>query len=363
MRVGILFGGRSGEHEVSLASAASVLAALDPEKYDPVPIGITRQGHWLIADRPEQLLQSEVTLELPGTDEAVPDITHHGIVRANGRGEIGPHETAVDVIFPLLHGPFGEDGTVQGVFETANVPYVGSGVRASAVAMDKVTMKIMLAQHGLPGVPYVLVRTWEWESDRHAALCAIQDKLDYPLFVKPCNLGSSVGISKARDRSQLEEAVTLAARYDDRIIVEQGIDAREVECSVLGNHDPIVSVPGEVVPHHEFYDYDAKYSEGLSDLIIPANLSPWQTERVQALAREAFIAVDAAGLARVDFFVRRSDGEILVNEINTMPGFTTTSMYPKLWEHSGLSYPELVDRLIELAIERHRSKQGRSVTR
>jgi D-alanine-D-alanine ligase len=362
IRVGLVFGGRSGEHEVSLASAASVLQALDPEKYEAVPIGITRQGQWLIADSPEYLLKSEVTLELPDTTEALPDVTHHGIVRVNDRGGIDLHETAVDVIFPLLHGPFGEDGTVQGLLELADIPYVGSGVLASAVAMDKAMMKSVFSQAGLPSVPYRLVTAREW-ARRGDVVSSLESSLRYPVFVKPCNLGSSVGISKAHDRAELEDALDLACRYDRRIIVEQGIEAREVECSVLGNDDPLVSVPGEVVSRHEFYDYDAKYTDGLADLIIPARLSAEQTRDVQELARRAFLAVDAAGLARVDFFVRRDDGAILVNELNTMPGFTATSMYPKLWEATGVPYAEVIDRLIRLAFDRHDENSGRSVTR
>lgn len=359
IRVGLLFGGRSGEHEVSLASASSVLRALDPHKYEAVPIGITREGQWLIADSPEHLLKSEVTLELPDTAEALPDVTHHGIVRVNERGGIDLHETAVDVVFPLLHGPYGEDGTVQGLLELADIPYVGSGVLGSAVSMDKAMMKSVLEHAGLPGVPYRLVTASEWARRPTEILEELDTYLAYPLFVKPCNLGSSVGISKARDRDELRAALQLAAGYDRRIIVEQGVDAREVECSVLGNDEPLVSVAGEVVSHHEFYDYEAKYTEGLADLIIPAVLSAEQARTVREYAERAFRAVDAAGLARVDFFVRRDDGAVLVNEINTIPGFTTTSMYPKLWEASGLSYGELVDRLIELALERHAQRGGR----
>jgi D-alanine-D-alanine ligase len=363
IRVGLIFGGQSGEHEVSIASAESVLRSLDPEKYEAVGIGITRQGQWLIADSPERLLQSEVTLELPDTTEAVPDITHHGIVPVNDRGGIDLHETAVDVVFPLLHGPYGEDGTVQGLLELAGIPYVGSGVLASSVSMDKAMMKAVFEHYGLPGVAYRLVTSVAWARDPGAVMDMIEKKLAYPVFVKPCNLGSSVGISKAHDRKGLQDAINLAVRYDRRIIVEEGVDAREVECSVLGNDEPLVSVPGEIVPHHEFYDYEAKYTEGLSDLIVPARLSAEQAQRVQELARQAFIAVDASGLARVDFFVRKSDGEILVNELNTIPGFTTTSMYPRLWEATGVPFREIVDRLIQFAIDRHAERSQRSTER
>ena len=363
IRVGLLFGGRSGEHEVSLASASSVLKALDPEKYEAVPIGITREGHWLIADEPEHLLKTEVTLELPETTEAVPDLTHHGIVRVNERGGIDLHQTAVDVVFPLLHGPYGEDGTVQGLLELADIPYVGSGVLGSAVSMDKLMMKAIFEHAGLPVVPYCAVNTSEWQRASQAVVSRIEETLTYPLFVKPCNLGSSVGISKAHDREELQGSLDLASRYDRRLIVEQGVDAREVECSVLGNDDPLVSVPGEIVPHHEWYDYEAKYTDGLTDFIIPARLTADQTRTIRKLAQRAFLAVDAAGLARVDLFVSGDGDEILVNEINTIPGFTSTSMYPKLWEASGVPYEEVIERLIQLAFDRHAEKAQRSATR
>ncbi|HZS94267.1 MAG TPA: D-alanine--D-alanine ligase [Chloroflexota bacterium] len=361
IRVGVLFGGRSGEHEVSIASARSLVDALDPDRYETVPIGITREGHWLIGDSPNQFLASEVTLELPDTAEAVPDVTHHGIVRVNERGGIDLHQTAVDVVFPLLHGPYGEDGTVQGLLELADIPYVGSGVLGSAVSMDKLMMKAVLEHAGLPGVAYAAALSRDVERDVDGVVAKIEECLTYPVFVKPCNLGSSVGISKAGDRAALRHSLLLAARYDRRIIVEQGVDAREIECSVLGNDTPLVSVPGEVVPRNEFYDYDAKYTEGHADLIIPAELSADQTREVRDLALHAFAAVDAAGLARVDFFIRRDDGTVLLNEINTMPGFTSTSMYPKLWEATGVPYHEIADRLIELALERHAERSRRSV--
>lgn len=357
VRVGIVFGGRSGEHEVSLASAASVLRALDRNKFDPIPIGITREGQWLTAAVPEHFLSSpEVSLELPDTTEAMVDVTHRGIIPVNHRGGIDRHETAVDVIFTLLHGPYGEDGTVQGLMELADIPYVGSGVFASAAAMDKGHMKTLFSAAGLPSVPWRLILERDWQRDRESALDSIESTLTFPVFVKPCNLGSSVGITKADDRDALEVSIELALDHDRRVIVEQGVDAREVEVGVLGNETPLVSVAGEVVPHHEFYDYEAKYTEGLADLIIPAELDADQAARVGDLAARAFSAVDAAGLARVDFFIRRNDGEVILNEINTMPGFTATSMYPRLWEATGVSYSDLIDRLIQLAIERHRTK-------
>lgn len=361
VRVGLIFGGRSGEHEVSVASANSVLKALDTDRYEVVPIGITREGQWLMADQPDRLLGGEVTVELPDTTEAIPDVTHRGIVRVDSRGGISNHETAVDVVFPLLHGPYGEDGTVQGLFELADIPYVGSGVLGSAASMDKAAMKALFSAAGIPGVDYAVLTSAEWRRERDQVVARIESQLDYPVFVKPCNLGSSVGISKARMRQELVDGIDLAVRYDRRIIVEQGIEAREVECAVLGNEDPEVSVAGEIKSRHEFYDYEAKYTEGLAELLIPAELTALQMRTVQEYARRAFVAVDAAGLARVDFFIRAFDGAVLVNEINTMPGFTSTSMYPKLWEASGVSYDDLIRRLLDLAVERHAASSNREV--
>jgi D-alanine-D-alanine ligase len=355
VRVGILFGGQSGEHDVSLASATSVVNALDRAQYEPVLIGISRAGKWVAVDSPAELLDHSDRARL-ALDTADIDGDHDERetsllpLRANAEPLRG---SEVDVVFPVLHGPRGEDGTVQGLLELAGLPYVGSGVLASAVSMDKAMMKAVFATEGLPGVPYAVVTARQWEREPERWLDVIEARLEYPMFVKPCNMGSSVGISKALDRGRLRSAMDLAARFDRRIIAEQGVDAREVECGVLGNEEPTVSVPGEIVPHHEFYDFDAKYTEGLADLVIPAALSPEQTRHVRDLARRAFIAVDAAGLARVDFFVLRETGEVLVNEINTIPGFTATSMYPRLWEASGVAYSELLDRLIRLAIERH----------
>lgn len=354
IRVGVLFGGESGEHEVSVASARAVFASLDPARYEPVAIGITREGRWLTAPSPQHLLQGEVTLALPQVTEAVPAVTSGGLLASNG------HQHApLDVIFPVLHGTNGEDGTVQGLLELAHMPYVGSQVLASALCLDKVVMKMVLAQAGMPSVPYQLIRASEWERDRDPILDQLEGALAFPMFVKPCNTGSSVGISKVRDREALAGAIHRAARLDRRIIVEQGIEAREIECAVLGNDTALVSVPGEVISRHDFYDYEAKYSEDLAELIIPAPVSREQTRTLQEMARRAFQAVDAAGLARVDFFLDRHSGEILINEVNTMPGFTATSMYAKLWEASGVPYSQVVDRLIELALERHGQRSSR----
>jgi D-alanine-D-alanine ligase len=362
IRVGLIFGGRSGEHEVSVASADSVLRAIDPSRYEAVAIGVTRDGRWLMPDSPEDLLRAGFVSELPDAVEALPDMSHHGIVRAENRGSFDIHDTAVDVVFPLLHGPYGEDGTVQGLLELADIPYVGAGHLCAAMCMDKVAMKVQLQGAGLESVPYQLVLTRDWLDSPDAVVSRLETELEYPMFVKPCNMGSSVGITKAHDREELELGLVISAQRDRRIIVEQGIEAREIECGVLGNNNPMVSVPGEVRTAHEFYDYDSKYTEGLADLIIPADLSEEQTREVQDMARRVFLAVDGAGPARVDFFLL-PDGRFLVNEINTMPGFTATSMYPELWKKSGVSYSELIDRLIQLAFDRFEENRGKSTAR
>jgi D-alanine-D-alanine ligase len=360
IRLGILFGGRSSEHEVSLASARAVIAALDSDRYEVVPIGITKQGAWLIGEVPTLLQGQEVSPEIPDTLEVVADVTRQRLVPMRP-GSIQPHESAVDVVFPLIHGPYGEDGTVQGLLELADIPYVGAGVLASSVGMDKAMMKTVFEHAGLPVVPYRWFSVKRWQTAPDEVIAEIESALEYPVFVKPCNLGSSVGISKARTRDELWTAVQEAARYDRKIIIEKGVNAREVECAILGNDDPTVSVFGEIVPHHEFYDYEAKYTEGLTDYIIPARLSAEQVRTLTDMALCAFHAIDAAGMARVDFFIERSSERLILNEINTIPGFTPTSMYPKLWEASGLSYSELIDRLIELALERHAEKKRRSL--
>jgi D-alanine-D-alanine ligase len=352
IRVGILFGGESGEHDVSLASATSVINALDVSKYDAVLIGITRDGEWVTTDSPQGLLEHVANRKLTadvGTNGGEPGTS----MLPPAAGGAALHGKSVDVVFPVMHGPRGEDGTVQGLLELAGLPYVGSGVLASAVSMDKAMMKVVFAHEGLPSVAYEVVTARQWTRDPDNCVRVIEDSLRFPVFVKPCNMGSSVGISKAMNECDLRGSIELALRYDRRIIVEQGVDAREVECAVLGNDEPMVSVAGEIVSHHEFYDYDAKYTDGLADLVIPADLESEQAEQVRDLARRAFVSVDAAGLARVDFFVLRDSGEVLLNEINTIPGFTATSMYPKLWEASGVAYAEVIDRLLQLAIERH----------
>lgn len=362
-RVAVLFGGRSGEHEVSLYSAATVIEALDREKYEVIPVAINRDGRWLAGVTPAQLAAGNNPLNLPvqntgdGPKNVIlpPDPTRRGLAVIGAEG-VSNEINTVDVVIPVLHGTYGEDGTVQGLLELANVPYVGAGVLGSALGMDKVLMKTVFAQHGIPIARFWSCLRRDWEKNPEWVIANIEASLGYPCFVKPANLGSSVGISKARHRDELAKALSLAAKYDRKLIVEECVHGREVEVSVLGNDDPIASLPGEVIPAKEFYDYEAKYLDGLTQLIIPADLPSDTVSSLQELAVKVFKAIDCAGMARVDFFIRQPDGEILVNEINTIPGFTKYSMYPKLWEVSGISYRELLDRLIELAIERHRDK-------
>jgi D-alanine-D-alanine ligase len=352
LRVGVLFGGRSGEHEVSLASAASVIRALDPGKYEAVPIGISKDGRWLAGTKAHQMLPE--VLKCGERVSLPPDPTAAALVpiaQSAGRPSI-----AVDVVFPVLHGTFGEDGTMQGLLELAGLPYVGAGVLASAVGMDKDVQKRLFEQAGLPTVPFVAVRRSEWEHDREAVLKQIKNKLRFPVFVKPATLGSSVGMSRVKNAAELPPAMDLAAEFALKIIVERGVTAREIEVSVLGNDDVRASVPGEIVPHREYYDYAAKYLEQGTRLVIPAPLSKKQVVTFQQLAVRAFQCIDGAGLARCDFFLEKRTNKIFVNELNTIPGFTAISMYPKLWEASGLPYSKLVDRLLELAFELHKEK-------
>jgi D-alanine-D-alanine ligase len=331
LRIGVVFGGQSGEHEVSLASARSVMAVLDPDKYEVVPIGITHSGRWLTSGNPMAVLAA-----------GGPTNARLGHTTEEGGRELVPGATGdafpkLDVIFPVLHGPFGEDGTIQGLLELAGVPYVGCGVLASSLGMDKIASKQIFVAHGLPVAPFQEVRRAFWEHDPEQVLLRLEATLGYPMFVKPANLGSSIGINKARTRDELRTALIDAARYDRRLVVEMAVpNAREIECSVLGNDDPIASVPGEVVPCNEFYDYAAKYLDNRSQLLIPAPIPAETTSRVRALALRAFMAVDGAGLARVDFLMNGATGELFLNELNTMPGFTTISLYPKLWEATGI---------------------------
>jgi D-alanine-D-alanine ligase len=384
LRVGVLFGGRSGEHEVSLLSAASILNAIDTTKYDVVPIGITKQGQWITSAEATRLLAGDtklapVLLKTPKAKSiqlsACADIAVQNEALAQ---QSGPLAQSLDVIFPVLHGTFGEDGTIQGLFELANIAYVGSGVLGSATGMDKSAMKQLFAAAGLPQTPHVNLLRSEWKSDPKRCTKLIEKKLTYPIFVKPANLGSSVGISKVHDRSELAPAMDLAASYDRKLIIEQGVGGpgakpRELEVAVLGNDSPEASVVGEIVPGAEFYDYNAKYHSDTSVPIVPAKLSKSESKQVRKMAIAAFRACDCAGLARVDFLMepatkakknkKAKPARIYLNEINTMPGFTSISMYPKLWEATGVVYNQLIDRLITLAAERHSEKQQTTFTR
>jgi D-alanine-D-alanine ligase len=402
IRVGILFGGRSGEHEVSLLSAASVLQAIDKDKYEVVPIGITKSGKWLTSTDAENLLQGKLVIEPRQLRAGDPQTTQAAAVLMQGEAVVFPPEPIrrpesnkvahresglmpfqtdasqlrrasdrainVDVIFPVLHGTFGEDGTIQGLLELADIAYVGAGVLGSAAGMDKDIMKSLFTAAGIPIVKHVTLLRSEWEKEPKKVQKFVESKLKYPVFVKPANLGSSVGISKAHNRKELGPAIEEAAKFDRKIVIEQGVGgnknkAREIECSVLGNDDPAASIPGEIVPVKEFYDYNAKYLDEGSELIIPAKLTKVETRKVQELAVKAFQAVDCSGLARVDFLMDPTTRKIYLNEINTMPGFTAISMYPKLWAASGVDYPDLIDRLIQLGMERHADKKRNQYSR
>ncbi len=372
----MLYGGRSGEHEVSLASAAAVCANLDRTRYEPVPIRIEKDGRWALADRAPTAVSAadvieqarleaarpsregrEVHLVAWPSEETILSIVRKPAARAD-EGQAVVTGLNLDVIFPVLHGPYGEDGTIQGLLELANVPYVGAGVLASAVGMDKGVMKVVFAAAGLPVCPYRVVLRHDWQQRRDPVAADLESTLGYPMFVKPANLGSSVGISKAKTRADLVEAMDLAGEFDRRIVIEAAVpDAREIECAVLGNDAPEASVPGEVVPSREFYDYEAKYIDDGSKIIIPAELDARTSAEIQRLSIAAFQAIDCAGMARVDFLMARGSGTIFVNEVNTIPGFTTISMYSKLWGATGVQYPALLDRLVALALERHAEKQ------
>ena len=372
LRIGVLFGGKSSEHDVSLVSARSVMAAIDQSRFDVVPIGIDRDGHWLLGGDPMlQLTAGEYASPLSPEQLTLSDAAQRvdfaflagETALELAAGAPSPIAPQVDIIFPVLHGPMGEDGTVQGLLDLVNIPYVGCGVLASAVGMDKLMCKAVLAAHHLPQAPYVGLLRQRWEREPEAVLAWLEAQLPYPMFVKPANMGSSVGISKVHDRAGLAEGLTIAARYDRKLVVEQGLDAREIELSVLGNDDPVVSMPGEVVPGNEFYDYAAKYLLDNSQLLIPAPMPPALQQEAQDLARAAYLALDGAGLARVDLLLERGTNRLFINELNTMPGFTSISMYPKLWEASGLTYRELIERLLELALARHADRQRNVTTR
>jgi D-alanine-D-alanine ligase len=369
LRVGIVYGGRSGEHEVSLASAAAVFANLDPARYEAIPICIEKDGRWTLPERPPTLPSAADVLQARDNDPDAHARETHIVARPGGDTLITIDRAlpqrpvvaglALDVVFPVLHGPYGEDGTVQGLLELANVPYVGAGVLASSVGMDKAAMKLVFAASGLPLCDYEVVLKRDWQRDERAVMHRIVAKLGFPVFVKPANLGSSVGISKAKHATELRTAMQLAAEFDRKIVIEAAVpNAREIECAVLGNDDVETSVPGEIVPSREFYDFEAKYTDGgASKLLIPAPLAPAQAEEVRQMAIAAYKAVDCAGMARVDFLLARDSGILYLNELNTIPGFTTISMYSKMWDASGVPYPTLLDRLIVLALERHAAKQ------
>ena len=350
LRIGVLFGGRSGEHEVSLASAASVIRGLDPDKYEAVPIGITKDGHWLVGEGAAKTLPDvlksgrRVMLSADPTEAALIPLDR------------GAGAQRFDVIFPVMHGTFGEDGTIQGLLELAGLPFVGAGVLGSAVGMDKDVSKRLCQETGIPVVPWITVHRWRWEKEPAAVQAEIEEKFSYPLFVKPATLGSSVGMTKAHKSEELGAAIDLACEYGTKILVEKAVSAREIEVSVLGNDEPQVSIPGEIVPHREFYDYTAKYLEEGTQLKIPAELKPAQVKKLQGLAVQAFRALELSGMARVDFFLEKKGSKLYLNEVNTIPGFTSISMYPKLWEASGIPFRELIDKLIALALEAHREK-------
>lgn len=361
LRVGVLFGGRSGEHEVSLNSARNVMEALSQAGHQVVPIGITPAGRWLASGDPMAALAGAAVAQLNGSHAAAPtsaQAREENVWALLPTAAPDANLPSIDIVFPVLHGPYGEDGTVQGLLEMANLPYVGCGVLASAVAMDKGLAKQLFAQAGLPQADYRVVTRSVWQRKPERTLTELIDALGLPLFVKPANLGSSVGISKAGTREELTDALQLAAAYDRKLVVEVAVpNAREIEVSVLGNEAPLASVPGEIVPGDTFYSYADKYLDGNSQALIPAPLDEALCEQIQHMALDAFRAVDGEGLARVDFLLDDASGAIYLNEINTMPGFTRISMYPKLWEASGISYPELVDRLLQLGLERHADRQ------
>lgn len=347
LRIGVIFGGTSGEHDISLLTARGVLGAIDATRYDIVPIGISKTGRWAVGEDVLERLSRDAEaghlLNEPGTtDDSIGAMSEALSLLSNA---------GVDAIFPLLHGPMGEDGTLQGLLEFCGVPYVGCGVAASAVAMDKGLAKDVFRSNSIPTLPWTMVQRGKWQGRRERVLEDLESSFSYPLFVKPANLGSSVGISKAGNREELAAGLDLAARYDERLLVEPGIDAREIEIAILGNSDPQASVPGEIRPKREFYDYEAKYFDDATELIVPAVLDDPLTRELQSLAIQSFEALACAGLARVDFLLERGTNKAYISEVNTMPGFTASSMYPRLWEASGIAYGELTDRLLSLALE------------
>ena len=370
--MGIIFGGRSGEHEVSIRSAAAIIEAIDKKKYEVLPVAITKEGKWLSPAQATSLLPGQtqrlLSFEAAQTHSEVAilgDPSRQGLISFNSDGRFASEK--LDVVIPVLHGPFGEDGTIQGLLEMADIPYSGCGVLASSCGMDKVTMKGLFLQAGLPICKYLWFLRSHWEASPDQIIRQVTNKLGFPCFVKPANLGSSVGVSKAKDKASLKSAIELAAQYDRKVIVEEGLDAREIECAILGNDNPRASLPGEYVIHDEvakFLDYTEKYSNtGHVQFVVPAPISKALTSQIQRLAIRAFQSIDGAGLARVDFFLRRDNKKLLVNELNTMPGLTEVSGYPKMWAASGLPFPDLLDQLIQLAFDRHREKSLNKISR
>jgi D-alanine-D-alanine ligase len=358
IRVGVIFGGQSAEHEVSLVSATSIIRALDPKKYEVISIGIAPTGKWYSFPGVLDRMKSKASLKRWSENILLPDPTVSGLTEIEKSGS-APGRAGVDVLFSVVHGTFGEDGCLQGLFELANIPYVGAGVLGSSVGMDKVLTKQVCDWYGIPVTPFLWFFKKEFKANPHSIVVKIEKEIGYPCFVKPANSGSSVGISKAKNRKQLKIAIALAIKYDRKILVEQGIDdAREIEVSVLGNDDPAVSVPGEIISSNEFYDYNAKYVDGKSKDVIPADIPPAVRRIIQSLAVQTFQAIECSGMARVDFLVTKKTNRIYLNEINTIPGFTSISMYPKLWEASGIPYPKLLERLIDLAFQRFDEKSA-----
>lgn len=359
-RVAVVFGGKSGEHEVSLISAASVINALPKDRYEVVHVGIDKKGGWLVGEQALRLLNGE-QVEADPNRLVVPAGQGRGLLEVDLAGG-GVREVPIDVVMPILHGTYGEDGTLQGLLEMADLPYVGAGVAGSAVGMDKVLAKGLFRDAGLPVVESAWYLRRRVHHDPEGVRREIEERFGYPCFVKPANLGSSVGVSKAHDPAELDAALAFAAGYDRKVLVERAVNAREIECSVLGNDEPVASIPGEIIPSREYYDYEAKYIDEASKLLIPAPIDDATERRVRELAVRAFLALDLAGMARVDFFLDRDTGEVWLNEVNTIPGFTSISMYPKMWEASGLPYPELLDRLIQLGLERYRERHELATT-
>jgi D-alanine-D-alanine ligase len=364
IRIGLIYGGKSGEHEVSLQTALAVIKAIDLAKYEIIPFYITKHGEWRSGPQlegPPEHIAALTFEQVAASDETLAIQPIFNSLQLSGTGAAGstevPQTKQIDVVLPLLHGTFGEDGTIQGLLEIANIAYVGAGVLASSVGMDKVMMKRVFEQEGLPQCVFRHFTRTQWEKDNAFFVMEIEVSIGYPCFVKPANLGSSVGISKAKNREQLIEAIQSAFQFDRKVIVEENVNAREVEVAILGNDEPEASVVGEVISSNEFYDYKAKYVDGKSSMIIPAEIPQELSDRLRELAIRAFQAVDGSGLSRIDFFIRREDNEIFINEINTMPGFTPFSMYPLLWKETGKPYAQLLDELISLAIKRHSDKQ------